>query len=90
MVTHGCVISKVEQKLLKDESSFLDPFLELYQIEASETSKQGILMLGSTLAVAILSLEWVARVFHKIIPFLRAQLQVASSVVHIPLQTSSL
>jgi len=89
MVTHGCVISKVEQKLLKDESSFLDPFLELYQIEATENSKQGILMLGSSLLVFMLSLEWIARAFHKLIPFVRAQLQVASSVVHIPLPMSS-
>ena len=90
ILTRGCVFSKVEQKLLKDESSFLDPFLELYQIEASENSKQGILMLGSTLFVALLSLEWVARVFHKVIPFVQAQLQVVSSVAHIPLPTSSL
>lgn len=90
ITTHGCVISKVEQKLLKDESSFLDPFLDLFQIEATEISKQGILMLGSTLAMFFMSLEWVARVFHKLIPFVRAQLQVASSIVHIPLPTSSL
>jgi len=90
MVTHGCVISKVEQKLLKDESSFLDPFLELFSIEVNEVSKQGILMLGSSLGVFFLSLEWVSRVFHVLIPFVRAQLQVASSIVHIPLPTSSL
>lgn len=89
ITTHGCVISKVEQKLTKDESSFLDPFLDLYGIEATELSKQGILMLGSTLGVFFMTLEWVARVFHKIIPFVRAQLQVVSSIAHIPLQTSS-
>jgi hypothetical protein len=89
MVTHGCVISKVEQKLLKDESSFLDPFLELFQIEASENSKQGILMLGSSLFVFLMSLEWISRVFHKLIPFARAQLLAVSSVAHIPLLTSS-
>lgn len=88
MVTHGCIVSKVEQKLLKDESSFLDPFLELYGIEANEPSKQGILMLGSSLVVFFMSLEWVARVFHKVIPFVKAQLQVVSSVARIPLPTS--
>ena len=90
IVTRGCVISKVEQKLLKDESSFVDPFLDLFQIEATEVSKQGILMLGSTVVVALLSLEWVSRVFHKLIPFVRAQLQVVSSIAHIPLPKSSL
>lgn len=90
IITHGCVISKVEQKLIKDESSFLDPFLDLYGIEASEISKQGILMLGSSLVLFFLCLEWVARVAHKVIPFLQAQLQVVSSVARIPLPTSSL
>jgi hypothetical protein len=90
ILTHGCVISKVEQKLIGDESSFLDPFLELYQIEASEFSKQGILTLGSSLFLALLSLEWISRVFHKIIPFALAQFQAVSSAVHIPLPKSSL
>lgn len=90
ILTRGCVISKVEQKLLKDESSFLDPFLELFQIEATEFSKQGILMLGSSVAVLLLSLEWIARVFHKIIPLVTAQFQAVSSAAHIPLPTSSL
>ena len=89
MLTHGCVASKVEQKLIKDQSSFLDPFLELYGIEASEPSKQGILMLGSSLVVFLMSLEWVARVAHKVIPFVSAQLQAVSSIAHIPLVTSS-
>lgn len=89
ILTRGCVVSKVEQKLLGDESSFLDPFLELYQIEANEFSKQGILTLGSSLFVALLSLEWIARVFHKIIPFVLGQFRAVSSVVHIPLPTSS-
>jgi len=90
MLTRGCVISKVEQKLLEDESSFMDPFLELFQIEATEFSKQGILMLGSSVLILLLSLEWVGRVFHKLIPFVQAQFQAVSSVAHIPLTTSSL
>jgi hypothetical protein len=90
VLTRGCVISKVEQKLLKDEASFLDPFLELFQIEATEFSKQGILMLGSTICVGFMSLEWVARVFHKTIPLVRAQVQAVSSAVHIPPMMSSL
>lgn len=90
ILTRGCVASKVEQKLIKDESSFLDPFLDLYGIEATEYSKQGILMLGSSLLMFLMSLEWISRVSHKVIPFLIAQFQAVSSVVHIPLPTSSL
>jgi hypothetical protein len=35
---HGCVCSKVEQRLLKDETSFLDPYLGLFGVEANELS----------------------------------------------------
>lgn len=82
VLTHGCVISKVEQRLLKDESSFLDPYLELFGIEANEKSKQGILMLGSTVVVTALTLEWIGRLSHKLIPLLRSQLTAVPPVLH--------
>jgi len=82
ILTRGCVLSKVEQRLLKDESSFLDPYLEIVGIEANEKSKQGILILGSSLAVAILSLEWIGRLSHKVIPILKSHLSVVPPVLH--------
>lgn len=82
ILTRGCVISKVEQRLIKDESSFIDPYLEIFGIEANEKSKQGILILGSTIAVGILSLEWVSRLSHKIIPLLKSQLTAVPPVLH--------
>ena len=82
ILTHGCVISKVEQRLLKDESSFLDPYLELFGIEATEKSKQGILILGSTVVVGVLTLEWIGRLSHKVIPLLRSQLTAVPQVLH--------
>lgn len=72
VLTHGCVISKVEQKLIQDETSLIDDILDLFRIEATEYSKRGILTLGSTVVVFCLSLEWIARVFHKVIPFAQA------------------
>jgi hypothetical protein len=90
ILTNGCVLSKVEQKLIGDETSFLDPFLDLFHIEATESSKRGILILGSTLSVAILSLEWVSRVVHKVTPFVQAQILTSLSVLRIPPVSSSL
>ena len=94
MLTHGCVISKVEQRLMKDEKSFLDPFMTLFQIEVNEKSKQGILMLGSSLAVALLSLEWISRFSYSALPVLmkylvQAPVTAAVSSLHIPLPLSS-
>lgn len=71
VLTRGCVLSKVEQRLIKDESSLIDPFLDIVGIEANEKSKQGILILGSTVTVGVLTLEWLGRLTHKLLPFLK-------------------
>lgn len=94
VLTHGCVISKVEQKLIGDSESFVDPFLSMFRIEMTHESKSGIVILGSTLVVGLLSLEWIARIHHKLIPIAAqvlasAPLLVSSSFQSIPLQSSS-
>jgi hypothetical protein len=89
ILTNGCVLSKVEQKLIGDETSFLDPFLDLFHIEATEQSKRGILILGSTLSVAMLSLEWISRVVHKLTPFVQGQILTSLSALRIPPPSSS-
>ncbi len=95
VVTHGCIISKVEQRLIGDTKSFIDPYLELFRVEATPESKSGLLTMGSTIGVAVLSLEWIGRVHHKMLPLiktlaLKAPSLVTSSVPGIPLQLSSL
>ena len=86
---HGCVFSKVEQRLLEDETSFLDPFLELVGVEANERSKQGILMMLSTIGMAMFTLAWVGRVQSEIVPLLTAQARAVAPALHIPLTLSS-
>ena len=89
MLFHGCVFSKVEQRLLEDESSFLDPFLELFGVEATERSKQGILMMLSTVGMVMFTLAWGGRVQSEILPLLTAQARAVAPALHIPLQLSS-
>lgn len=86
VVTNGCVISKVEQKWLEDETSFIDPFLELVHVEVSNSSKPGILILASSLAVFMLSLEWTGRMIHMLLKLVPTSV----SIQGIPLQMSSL
>jgi len=86
---HGCVFSKVEQRLLKDESSFLDPYLELFDVEATERSKQGILMMLSTVGITMFSLAWGGRLLREIVPLLTAQARAGLPTLHIPLPLSS-
>jgi len=90
MLFHGCVFSKVEQRLLEDETSFLDPFLEFFGIEATERSKQGILMMLSTLGMGLFTLAWAGRLQSEILPLLTAQAIAVAPALHIPLTSSSL
>lgn len=86
---HGCVFSKVEQRLLGDETSFLDPYLELFDVDATERSKQGILMMLSTVGLSMFTLAWGGRFLREIVPQLTAQARAVAPVLHIPLQLSS-
>jgi hypothetical protein len=83
VATHGCVFSKVEQRLLEDEVSFIDPYLELFHIETNNGSKSGLLVLGSTLVVSAMGLEWVSRFIGRVLPL------IVSSVPRIPPLLSS-
>lgn len=67
ILCNGCVISKVEQKLLGDSKSFIDPVLELFHLQPTKELSIAVLILGSTLGVSLLSLEWIARVQNGII-----------------------
>jgi len=89
MVFHGCVVSRVEQRLLKDETSFVDPYLELFGIEATERSKQGILMLLSTVGMFLFTLAWGGRLVREVLPLVTAQVRAAAPGLHIPLPLSS-
>jgi hypothetical protein len=89
MLFHGCLFSKVEQRLLEDTTSFLDPFLDLVGVEANERSKQGILMMLSTVGMGMFTLAWVGRVQSELLPLLTAQARAVAPALHIPLPLSS-
>jgi hypothetical protein len=68
---NGCVISKVEQKLIGDSTSFIDPILQLFKLQPTQELAVFTLIIISTMSTNILWLEWVARVQHKIVTALR-------------------
>lgn len=70
VTTNGCVVSKVEQKLIGDTESFVDPILEMFGVTPTREISIAVVVLGSSLSVFLLSLEWVARVSHKAVPFI--------------------
>jgi len=68
---NGCVISKVEQKLIGDSTSFIDPILQLFKLQPTQELAVFTLIVISTMSTNILWLEWIARVQHKIVTALR-------------------
>ena len=60
--------SKVEQKLIGDSTSFIDPVLQLFKLEPTQELTIFTLIVISTMATNILWLEWIARVHHKLFP----------------------
>lgn len=61
IITGGCIISKIEQKLLEDDHSFVDPFLKIFNIPITRETTIGITVMGSTTVVALLGLEVFSR-----------------------------
>lgn len=74
---NGCVSSKVEQKLIGDNTSFIDPIIELFHLEPTKELTVFVLIVVSTMATNILWLEWIARVNHKLFPVV-SNLQVSA------------
>lgn len=64
IVANGCVSSKVEQRLIGDNESFVDPLLEMFDVTPSKEISVAVVVLGSTCIVTLLGLEWTARAIH--------------------------
>jgi hypothetical protein len=71
IISGGCISSKLEQKLIGDTSSFVDPFLDLFHIPITKESTVGITIMGSTLIMTMLSLELVCRTILHLKSYLR-------------------
>jgi hypothetical protein len=65
---NGCVSSKVEQKLIGDTNSFIDPILQLFKLEPTQELAVFTLIVITTMSTNILWMEWIARVHHKLRP----------------------
>jgi hypothetical protein len=61
IITGGCIISKLEQRLIGDESSFIDPILEAFHIPITPESSSGLVLLSSSLIFMMLTLELMSR-----------------------------
>jgi hypothetical protein len=61
ILTGGCIISKLEQKLIGDSSSFIDPLLDVFNIPITPQTTTGAVIMGSTIILFMMTLELCAR-----------------------------
>jgi hypothetical protein len=57
----GCLFNKVERRLIGDTKSFVDPILETFHIPITSESTDGVVILGSTAVMFMLTFELLAR-----------------------------
>ncbi len=61
VVTWDCLVSSLESKLIGESAGFLDPILEAMHIPVTKETSTGVMILGSTLVVTMLTLELISR-----------------------------
>ena len=71
IVCGGCIVNRIERKFLKDEKSFIDPLLDLFNIPITEHTTRGITIMCSTLIVSLVGLELSCRTVFALRPYLR-------------------
>jgi len=71
IITGGCIISKLEQRLIGDEVSFIDPILECLHIPITQESSSGLVLLTSSLIFMMLTLEFMSRTISGVQGFLK-------------------
>lgn len=71
VLTGGCIISKLEQKLIGDNNSFIDPLLDVFNIPITPQTTTGAVIMGSTLILFMMTLELSARTVMTLNSYLR-------------------
>jgi hypothetical protein len=71
VLTGGCIISKLEQRLIGDKNSFIDPLLDIFNIPVTPQTTTGAVVMGSTLILFMMTLELSARTVLTVNSYLR-------------------
>jgi hypothetical protein len=61
VVTGGCIFSKIEQKLIGDSNSFVDPILAAFHMPITPETTTGIVTMGSSCVMVLLTFELMCR-----------------------------
>jgi len=71
ILTGGCIVSKLEQRLIGDKTSFVDPILEAFHMPITPETTSGVVIMGSTLVMVMMTLEISARTIMTLRSYLR-------------------
>ena len=61
ILSKGCCLNRIEQKLIGDTHTFVGPIMEIYNIPITPESTDGITILGATVVMFFLTFEWLSR-----------------------------
>ena len=61
LICGGCIITKVEQRLLKDNQCFIDPILEIFHIPTTPDVSNHVFIMLSCFLMANLTIEMIGR-----------------------------
>jgi len=61
LVCGECLFTKLEQKLIGDKNNFFDPLLKIFHIQVTQDSGFGIVILSSSMAMMMLTMELLNR-----------------------------
>jgi hypothetical protein len=65
-ICSGCAISRVECRLIGDTSGFVDPIMEAFHIPVTPESTDGVVVLGGTAVMFMLTFELLGRTINNI------------------------
>jgi hypothetical protein len=71
VLSGGCIVSKLEQRLIGDTISFVDPILEAFHMPITPETTSGVVIMGSTLVMLMLSFELSVRTIMTLRSYLR-------------------
>ena len=71
ILSGGCILSKLEQSLIGDTTSFVDPILEAFHMPITPETTSGVVIMGSTLVMVMLSFELSTRTIMGLRSYLR-------------------
>ena len=61
LICGGCIVTKVEHRLLKDQQCFIDPLLEIFHIPTTPEVSNRIFMMLSCFLMSIFTIEIIGR-----------------------------